>query len=290
MTAFAKAKNSFSGLTVHVEIQSVNKKFLEVQCKCPPEWGFFEHEIRKKIGSFVERGQLTVFLQVLYSDPQAVEVHVNEAYVSGLVSALDKIGKTFDCRPSADALFRAIVREKGVFQSLFRAQDAPDVQQKVLETLELALKGLVEMQKKEGALIAEEFTKRLETIKACRQKIQTYAEDAPARFRAKIESLIQEFTAGNPELQERVAKEVAFASDKVDVSEELARLGYHIEHFTELLTQKKNQGKVLEFILQECVREVNTIGSKCQDARISKCVIEAKSEIEKMKEQVQNVQ
>lgn len=290
MTAFAKAKNSYSDLTVLIEVQSVNKKFLDVQLKGPPEWYFFEHEFRKTIASFIERGHVTVLLHVVYKDPEAVCVHVNEAYLYGLHSAMQKVAIHLGHSITGSELFAAVMREKAVLQSTVSAPDVPEVQEKVRKTLVDALVALTQMQAREGALIAKEFQGRLEALKELKAAIEALASTAPSRFRTKIETLLEEFAISSSETQERIAREVALAADKVDISEEISRLGFHIAHFSELLQSEKPQGKVLEFIMQEFVREINTIGSKCQDAQISKLVIAAKSEIEKMKEQVQNVQ
>lgn len=290
MTAFGKAKNSYSDMTVSIEIQSVNKKFLEVQTKAAPEWHFFEPEIRNVISEYAERGQITVSISVVYTDPTAVVVHLNVGYALGLQKALQHLADAIGYKMQPDKLFKAIAQEKGVFQSEIVAQDNTQVQENLKSTLRQALQEFVAMRKREGALLANEFEERLALLREIRNTVQKHAENAPLRFREKITALLEEFTTCVEEGKERIAKEVALMADKVDTAEEISRFGFHLDHFQEMLQSQKPVGKVLEFILQEILREVNTIASKSQDAEVSKCCIIAKSQIEKMKEQIQNVQ
>ena len=290
MTAFGKAKMSFPGMSISIEVHSVNRKFLEVQTKTAAEWHFFEPEIRTLVSECVDRGQITVSMNVVYTDQTAVAVHLNEGYALSLLQAMNKLAGAIGYSAKPETLFEAVLKEKGIFQAEILAQDSVEVQENIKSTLKIALSDLVQMRKREGALLANEFEERLLILRKMKDLVAAQSVHAPSKYRDKISTLLQEFVTCSDELKDRVAKEVALMADKVDIAEEISRLGFHLDHFEEMLQSQKPVGKVLEFILQEILREVNTIASKSQDAEISRSCITAKSEIEKMKEQVQNVQ
>jgi len=290
MTAFSKVKERHDGIEVSIQLQSVNKKVLDVHVKAPSEWQFFETAIRKSISSQVSRGHITVVAYVHYDTASCIHVSINMPYVLALQEGISKIAKTASYEATAEDFFKALIRDKACFEQSFDIQK--DTENAFLQTLESALGALVSMKEREGELLENELLMRIAHLQEITQKIEVLADLAPRRYRDKLTQLLEEFTASQEEHQERIAKEVALLADKVDITEELQRLGFHIDHFVQVCENKEKMpaGKVLEFILQELLREVNTIGSKSQEAEIARLVILAKSEIEKMKEQVQNVE
>lgn len=290
MTAFGKAKKMYAGIEISVEIQSVNKKFLDFHIKLPHEWLFFEPIIRNCLSEHIERGNISLSAHLVYRSTDALSVELNRGYAIALKTAMSElasiVGHT-EIEPKE--LFAAIVREKGLFQPQYAIQENSALQEGLKETVLLALADLKEMKRREGALLKNEFVLRLKTLANLRDEIQKNSHNATLRYRVRITELLAEFKDADSDNDIRIAKEVALMADKLGIDEELSRFGFHIAHFEEVIAEKPS-GKVLEFILQELLREINTIGSKSQEASVSKLVILAKSEIEKMKEQIQNVE
>ena len=289
MTAFAKAKKSYSDVEIAVEIQSVNKKHLDLHVKLPPECMLYDPLVREVLSQHAERGHINVSVQVHFLSAFSVSVVANSSYAKSLYNASKQLAKelghdTLD----TNKLFFTILREKGVLQASFEVQ-RDDFEEKIRETLTLACRDFVVMKEREGMQIANEFFVRLDALLAMRGQIEQLSRDAKPKFYKRLKDLVDELVGKTIEGDERIAKEIALMADKVDISEELSRFGFHLEHFRNEMQAKKS-GKVLEFILQELSREINTIGAKCQDALVSRIVIDAKSELEKLREQVANVE
>jgi uncharacterized protein (TIGR00255 family) len=289
MTAFAKAKKTYSDVEIAVEIQSVNKKHLDIHVKLPPECMLYDPLVREVLSQHAERGHINVSVQVHFLSAFEVSVVANTSYAKSLYTASKLLAaelghKTLD----ESKLFFSILREKGVLQASFEVQ-RDDFEEKLKETLQIACGDFVRMKEREGQEIADEFLKRLDDLAAIQRQIALLSLDAKPKFYKRLKELVDELVGKSIEGDERVAKEIALMADKVDISEELSRFGFHLEHFRNEMAAKKS-GKVLEFILQELAREINTTGSKCQDAHVSRLVIDAKSELEKLREQVANVE
>lgn len=289
MTAFAKAKKSYSDVEIAVEIQSVNKKHLDLHVKLPPECMLYDPLVREVLSQHVERGHIYVSVQVQFLSAFSVNVVANTSYAKSLYKAALDLARELN-HPNLDEskLFFTIMREKGVLQASFEVQ-SDDFEDKLRETLNAACSDFVQMKEREGSKITNEFFARLDDLGDMRNEISILSKDAKPKFYKRLNELVEELVGKPQDGDERIAKEIALMADKVDISEELSRFGFHLEHFRNEMKAKKS-GKVLEFILQELSREINTMGSKCQDARVSRLVIDAKSELEKLREQVANVE
>ncbi|MCE5295052.1 MAG: YicC family protein [Chlamydiales bacterium] len=289
MTAFAKAKKSYSDVEIAVEIQSVNKKHLDLHVKLPHECMLYDPLVREVLSQHVERGHINVSVQVHFLSAFSVSVVANSSYAKSLYDASKKLARELGHESlDTDKLFFTILREKGVLQASFEVQK-DDFEDKIRETLEAACRDFLAMKEREGQKIATEFFSRLDALASMRGQIETLSRDAKPKFYKRLKELVDELVGKSIEGDERIAKEIALMADKVDISEELSRFGFHLEHFKNEMQAKKS-GKVLEFILQELSREINTMGAKCQDAHVSRLVIDAKSELEKLREQVANVE
>ncbi len=289
MTAFAKAKKTFSDVEIAVEIQSVNKKHFDVHVKLPPECMLYDPLVREIVSQHAERGHINVSVQVHFLSAFAVSVVANTSYAKSLYVAAKQLASELGHSGlDENRLFFTVLKEKGVLQASFEVQ-RDDFEEKIRETLKLACADFVAMKEREGQLIAGEFFKRLDALAEMRTQIANLSKDAKPKFYKRFNELVDELVGKAIEGDDRIAKEIALMADKVDISEELSRFGFHLEHFRNEMEAKKS-GKVLEFILQELFREINTMGSKCQDAHVSRLVIDAKSELEKLREQVANVE
>lgn len=289
MTAFAKAKKSYDDVEISVEIQSVNKKHLDLYVKMPPECLLYDPLVRKIVSQYTERGHINISVHVHFLSDFEVAVVANTSYAKSLYNAARKLA--FDLSGKEifeEKLVLSILREKGVLQASFEVE-RESFEEKLKETVEAACKDFIAMKEKEGALIAKEFLGRLERLKALRDEIAGLSKDLKPKFYKRVTDLVQELVGKVQEGDERLVKEIALMADKVDIAEELSRFGFHLDHFKSEMQANKS-GKVLEFILQELFREINTMGAKSPDAQISRLVIDAKSELEKLREQVANVE
>lgn len=288
MTAYSRVKKSFPHVEITIELQSINKRHLDVQTRLPPELLSFDPEIRKIVAQHIARGFINANIQVSFASEDAFDVHVNLPLAKKLHKAIEGLALQLNVE-NFDALSH-VLKERGIIQHAFRAVDDAQNRKAIEEVLQEACFVLIEMKKKEGSLLEIEFQKRLLTLQGIIQEIAEKMKLAPERYRAKLQELFKELFSATERDDERIAKEVALLADRCDISEETSRFSLHLHHFQEVLEKPVSDGKTLEFILQEMQREINTIGSKSQDGGISQLVISAKSEIEKIREQVQNVE
>lgn len=289
MTAYGRAKKNYTDVEISIDIQSVNKKNLDVQIKMPYECLCFEPYVRKTISECIDRGQVTVIVQVVFLSSYPAKVHLNSGYAKLLKDSALVLARDLGCADvSVEGLLPIIFKEKGVLQVSLEGVESEAFQEKIQEVLLLACQELIAMKQKEGKALCQEFVDRVNLLESYREQISTLSQGSVDRYRKRLTDLLGEFTAEPTE--ERLAKEVAIMADRVDIAEELSRLSFHFENFTQTLGKVGGVGKVLEFILQEIQREFNTIGSKSQDAQVSGLVIASKGEIEKIREQVQNVE
>ncbi|MDB6081357.1 MAG: hypothetical protein JWO53_629 [Chlamydiia bacterium] len=288
MTAYSRVKKSFPEVEVAIELQSVNKRYLEIQMKLPPELYAFDIELRKMLSQRISRGNITLNVQLSFVSEQAFDVRVNLPLAKKLHGAIQSLVQELAI-PNADILTH-ILKERGILQVETIVSKESSFKQSLEEVLDEACKALILMKEREGERITAEFKERIVLLEQLIREIALRSADAPLRHRAKLIALFTELFTEGASFDERLAKEVALVADKSDISEEISRFTLHLHHFLEVLSQKESQGKTLEFILQELQREINTIGSKSQEGAISHLVIAAKSEIEKIREQVQNVE
>jgi uncharacterized protein (TIGR00255 family) len=291
MTAFGKAKKAFSDVTITVTLQSVNKKFLDIHCKLPPEFASLEQPVRNLLTSQITRGHVTVLVHAFFPSKSPVKVELNMPLALEFKNAIDELQKLSDAQVSEKDIILFLLQAKDLFSISYETKELNIYQEALEDVFNIALVDFIALKEREGRHITEEFAMRLLLLKSLISEIGQKGQGVSQKYAIKIRENLQKIGINLSEGDERLVKEIAIMAEKLDVSEEISRALYHIEHFEKLLSSREQiQGKVLEFILQELGREVNTIGSKVQDAHIATLVISAKSEIEKMREQVQNVE
>jgi uncharacterized protein (TIGR00255 family) len=287
MTGFGRAQSSLEGLDLSVEINSVNRRNLEISISLPREWQSLERDIQGILRESFNRGKLHVTVQAA---PGVAEAGF-QWDPQGLGSSLQRLGKVaaeegIEWPPSADALVRLAALNK-VDVLLPEAGAARDT---VLGQVRQSADDLLAMRKTEGSVLASDLAERLQALVASLCKIQELSEATVPRYR---EQLFQRLAQADLELDlddERVLKEIAIFADKCDTSEEQTRLSSHFDQFQECLTEGSPIGRKLEFIVQEINREFNTIGSKANNIEVNRLVIDAKNEIERIREQIQNIE
>lgn len=281
MTACGRAQKCEDGVDLSLEIVSHNKRALDVAVRLPHELSFLDSLIRKQVQEEVERGSIAISLSAVFHDSIPYEVELQSALIEKVKKAAPGI--------SLELLLPIVAREFPLIQMRLSPDAEKKFEKQVCALLKAALEQFQEMRDREGALIAKEFEERLKTIESLSASIQQLSGNTEERYRIKLQKRLEVLF---PDIahDERVAKEIAILAEKLDVSEEISRLQMHVNGFRQALQEKKSAGKKLEFIVQELLREFNTIGSKAQDGAITEYVIQGKCEVEKIREQVMNVE
>ncbi len=294
MTAYGRAKNVFDDVDILIELQSLNKKHLEMHIKAPVEFLSLECDMRKEIGEAIFRGHINVHITAAFKTASSVHVTANIPLAKQMKQAIEELSQELGIGKNKDEeILHRIILERGVLQIVHEIDDISLYQEKVLQTLGTALQNLLAFKEKEGRMLLSEFKTRLVLLSDHIKKISENSENATLRHRMRLNELLETEGTSTEDIDERIAREIALIAEKLDISEEISRFCYHVAHFEEVMMEKGmcySKGKTLEFILQELQREINTISSKSQDALISKQAIIMKSLIEQMREQVQNVE
>lgn len=286
MTGYGKGVAESAGRKVGVEIKSVNHRFLDMNIKLPRTLGFAEDIIRSEVKGAITRGHLDIYVN--YERESGGKISMDEQlardYCTMAAKAAMKFSITNDL--SVSALFRmpevVVVKEEG--------EDEEAVGKLVEQAVREALSGLSVMRAKEGEMLMRDFSEKLANISAFVDEVEKLAPVTVEEHKNRMRERITEMLGDVAFDEARLMNEAAFFADKVAVDEEIARLRSHIAHFRDICAAGGALGKKLDFIVQEMNRETNTIGSKCSDSKIAQCVISAKCEIEKVREQVQNVE
>lgn len=270
-----------------VEMQSLNRKFFEVNAYLPKELSRFENEIRKWVAEKISRGQITVRVQWLPSREALSHFLPDVETLKSLKSAWENLAELLGMdAKSIDLPFLISSVPPMQKNELLKEEDLPLLKKCVEE----ALLSLSSMKNEEGKALTKDVSERINTLQKIVAAIEILAPDATEKMRQKLQEKMTSLFLDDQTLDDRIMKEVAFFAEKVDISEEITRLKSHFGQFEECLGAKGSIGRKMEFVLQEMSRETNTIGSKSADAKISSLVVEMKSEIEKIREQIQNIE
>ena len=287
MTGCGTGRVQRNGWEVTAEIKSVNHRFLDLGLRLPRNIAFLEPVVREETGKTLKRGHVDVFLTVRSMESSAVQISVDEELArqyceTGKVLE-GTIGAEYDMSVSKLLAMEGVVTltEKEMDQSLISAMCA--------EALRTALEQMTVMRGKEGAHLKEDLRIHLDAVAELRLKVLERAPKVVTEYREKLGERLKALLTEGVDPQ-RLAQETAIMADRCAIDEELARLESHIVQMRSFLEAEGETGKKMDFLIQEMNREVNTIGSKAQDAEIAKYVVDLKSEIEKLREQVQNVE
>jgi uncharacterized protein (TIGR00255 family) len=287
MTGFGRAGSDAPFGRLVAEIQSVNRKYLEIFVSLPKEFGRFEYDIRTWVGEEIARGQISVRLHVIPNEGAALRQLPDPKELKALQRGWEKIAKTLGYDPKKiDLPFLMLYSPLGEKASIAEDKDLPFIEKCMKE----ALAGLGKMKVKEGKALAADISKRLSSLKKNLKEIESLSPVAAERMRKNLAAKMKELQE-SPELDERILRETLLFADRIDITEEITRLSSHFNQFLGMLeTKEKTIGRKMDFLIQEMGREINTIGSKSLDAKISYLVVEMKSELEKIREQVQNIE
>jgi uncharacterized protein (TIGR00255 family) len=287
MTGFGSGRGSAGGEDLDVEIRSVNHKYCEVKVRLPRELAALEVEVTKAVRERLARGGIDVAVRRPTSSAALaprVDVALAESYARAFGEIRARLGL-----PGAVTL-GDVISADGVVRLEERAVDVDAAREALRTSLGLALDALVAMRALEGEALARDLRGRLDAVEALVERAAELVPRAIEHHRSRLSERIQELTRGIPLDPARLAQEIALFADRTDVTEEVTRLRSHVAQVRALLASAEPAGRKLDFLVQEMHREVNTIGSKSQSAEIATVVVGAKAEIERMREQVQNVE
>lgn len=287
MTGMGAVAVKGEGVTLRVEMRSVNHRFFDLSLRAPSRLSAYEPLIRDRVVARLARGRVTVSLE-LDLDQRHGEVMVDEEFVASYLKAARRLARRqklpgeIDIAHVVNLPEAFIVRERGIPEKVLKAL--------VVEAVDKALDRLDTMRVKEGRALVRELRRRCKALSGHRRIVQERARDLPAQLRTRLEDRLSEVGARDVVDPQRLAQEVVLLAEKATITEEIERLGSHLEQFEETLSAQEPGAKRLGFLLQEMHREVNTMGSKSSDLTITDRVVRMKEEIENMREQIQNLE
>ena len=288
MTGYGSAKGTVEGIEVCVELKSVNNKFLDTSVRLPRNFLFAEETIKSAVMSHISRGKVDVFVTVDTSMADDMIVRVNEPLLKGYIEALESISKEYGLPNDITAM--SVSRFPDVLNVEKKELDADAVAEGIRIIAEQALCDFDGMRIREGAKLKEDVLSKLENIEKLVGIIETESPKTVEEYREKLKQKLFE-VLGTTDIDEtRMITEAAIFADKVAVDEETVRLHSHMAQLRSMLDGGSPIGRKIDFLLQEFNREANTTGSKCQNAEIAHVVVNLKSEIEKIREQIQNIE
>lgn len=289
MTGFGRAHIESNNISVTAEIKSVNHRFCEIIVRMPRHLSIIEDKIKKVIGEYVHRGRIEAFLTIDGENFVKRSIHIDwtlmDSYFNTLKLTKDKY--SLECDITLEQLFS--LDDITTINEIETGNE--EIHEVVLETLKKASNQLKLMRQREGKQLLADISSHLNDIKYCMSLISEIAPQVVSQYRDRISKRVKEFVTGVVD-EDRLLAEVAIFAEKVDISEEIARINSHITQFIETIHNSNNRvvGRKLDFLVQEMNREINTIGSKANDSHIANQVVEVKSLLEKIKEQVQNIE
>jgi uncharacterized protein (TIGR00255 family) len=288
MTGYGRAETAIQGRSFVVETKSVNHRFLEISLRMPSVLFPLELDFKKKIGEKFKRGRIEVFIRLEAENADVPGANLNLEVVRNYLAVLQRLKDEF--KLAGEVNLQMLVGFRDIFSQPAEDELSADILNHITGLLGEALTMLLKMRQDEGSAMYNDMEQRLAVINDTLKVINARAPQVVMEYQKRLVERIKELTAGCVLDESRLAQEVAIMADKSDITEEIVRLQSHISQFTALLQSEEAEGKKIDFLLQEMNREINTIGSKSNDAEIARQVIEVKSELSKLREQAQNIE
>lgn len=288
MTGYGSAKGTVEGLEVQVELKSVNNRYLDTSVRLPRSFLFAEEMVKSGVQRHISRGKVDVFVSVDASGAGDMTVRVNEGLLKGYVEAVRHIAQEYGL--ADDLTAQSVSRFPDVLTVEKKDLDAEAISAGMEKIVEQALRDFDAMRLREGEKLREDVLSRLAAIDALVRRVEETAPETVAAYRARLEQKMAEVLGSAGIDENRILAEAAIYADHIAVDEETVRLRSHMSQMTGMINGESPIGRKLDFLIQEFNREANTIGSKCQNSEIAHVVVELKSEIEKIREQIQNIE
>ena len=289
MTGYGRAKREIGGRNILVEIKSVNNRYLDCSIKVPKIFGFLEDKIKSYLSSKgISRGKLEVYVSIDILEEVGISVELDTAYAASYIAALRKLSEEFGL--ANDITTMAVAANRDIFSVKKADEDMEKEWNNLLPVLEEATAAFIASREREGANMKADIEAKKRRVMELAASIAPLSEADVKNQYTKIEARIKQLIGDVAVDEARLITECAIFADKIAIDEELVRLASHFEAFDGILASNDPVGRKLDFLLQEINRETNTIGSKACDVAIAKIVVEIKSELEKIREQIQNIE
>ena len=288
MTGYGRAVETVNGREFTVELRSVNNRYLDCTVKLPRTLNFAEDAVKQAVKASVSRGKVDVFISMKAETGEDVKISLNEAVLTGYLDAMRQMVGQFGV--ADDISVSTVSRLPDVFSIERPEVDEEQLLKDLLSVVAKALDGYDTMRRTEGAAMEQDLRSRGNTIRELVSQVEQGNAQTVSDYRARLEAKLQEVLANTSIDESRILTEAAIFADKVAVDEETVRLRSHLQQMDDMLTAGGAMGRKLDFLLQEMNRETNTIGSKCSDVRLARIVVDMKAELEKIREQTQNIE
>lgn len=288
MTGYGSAKGSVEGQEITVELKSVNNRYLDCSVRLPRNFLFAEDTVKQAVSAGVSRGKVDVFVSAQASQDSGTIVSVNEELARGYRDAVARIAETLGLESGLNAF--SLARFPDVLTVERRELDKDKAAAALSEITAKAVEEFNAMREREGERLRRDMLGKLETIEGLVSVVEERSPQTVKEYRERLEARLRDILADRSLDEQRVITEAAIFADRTAVDEETVRLRSHIAQFRTMLEEGSPIGRKMDFLVQEFNRESNTIGSKCSDASLAKVVVDLKSEIEKIREQLQNVE
>ncbi|UCZ51791.1 YicC family protein [Bacillus shivajii] len=289
MTGYGRSSKEIADSEVTVEMKAVNHRFCEINIRMPRQFFFLEDQLKKTISNYVQRGKVDVFIHLkgegIVERSLSVDWDLFQDYHETYTKMIE--------RTTSSAAFPVdqLLLHENVVEVQEKEEVTEDLKEMLLSAVEEASVQLKEMRMKEGQELYSDVTKRIEKLSGWTEKLTELAPTVQKNYRDRLQKRVEEFMNGALDIDEaRMLTEVAVYADKTDIQEEITRIDSHLKQFIHILSEGGVVGRKLDFVVQELNRETNTIGSKANDIEISQLVVDLKSELEKVREQVQNIE
>lgn len=288
MTGYGRAQQLVDGMNITVEIKSVNHRYFEFTSKLPRNYGFLDEKLKSFFSEKLTRGKTECYVQIEAVEEPDTVIGLNHSLVKGYIDAYKELAETFGLEN--DIKVSDISRVSDIFTVRKQASDEDKIWAAVKTVAQTALEGFIEMREREGSKLREDVLSRLNTIISNVEYVESRSPETVAEYNEKLLGRMRELLGEAHIDEQRILTEAAIFADKVAVAEETVRLRSHVSQMRSFLDANEAVGKKMDFLIQEFNREANTIGSKAQDVEIARRVVAIKAEIEKIREQIQNIE
>lgn len=291
MTAFGRARKTVGGKDITVEIKSVNNRFFDCSTKLPRAFSYLEEKIKPYLQqNSVSRGKVDVYIGIDVINSPIPDITVDDGYASAYIKALNVLADKYSLKNDISVM--SVAQNRDIFVIKKSEEDTEKEWNDLRQVLDEALEKFIIARQREGANIELDIKSKVNNISSLVKKIETLSLSDTQSYREKLESRLRDMLSDNKLIfdEARILTECAIFADKIAIDEEIVRLNSHFSAFSDIIASNEPAGRKLDFLLQEMNRETNTIGSKCQNASIARLVVDIKCELEKIREQIQNIE
>ena len=288
MTGYGRAVQTVNGREFTVEVRSVNNRYLDCTVKMPRTIGFAEEAVKQAVKNVVSRGKVDVYISVNSETAEDVQISLNKPVLEGYLNALRQMNEVYGVRDDISVM--NLARLPDVLLVEKPQVDEEQLQADLLSVVELALQAYDAMRIKEGLALENDLRNRAKTVLELVSRVEELNPQTVSEYRTRLENKLKEVLENKQLDESRILTEAAIFADKVAVDEETVRLRSHLDQMDQMLSGNGGVGRKLDFLLQEMNREANTTGSKCTDVKVARIVVDIKAELEKIREQTQNIE